>query len=92
MAESAGIGIRNVTPQQHTSRAIIPGDTIEYSVTHEVETVRGDKFWVKYGVTSSVQGGEIAKDAVARVAEHVNTEIMARIEESAHRALTGGNK
>ena len=66
---------------------LVPGDTIDVAVTHEV-VINGTKSWVKLGVRSKVEPGEDAHDAVTRVADVVNVEVIKVIESTANAVIT----
>lgn len=53
---------------------LYPGDRIEYSLTHELK-INGDSSWVKWGASTSVQDGESATQAKARLQQDVETEM-----------------
>lgn len=56
-----------------------PGDTIEFSLTHEVELPDGMKMWAKFGLTSVITEDEDATSAADRVAVYVMNQIAAKI-------------
>ena len=53
----------------------------EVSVTHEI-VIDGEKSWIKYGVSYSVEPGEGVETARERATYEVNTGIMRSIRET----------
>ena len=57
---------------------LYPGDMLQLTVTHEI-VVGGEKSWVKYGVSTTVQPGETAERARQRASRNVNKGVMDEI-------------
>lgn len=62
---------------------LMPGDTVDYSLSCQVKTRQKTDVWVKMGVTSTVQDGETADDAMSRVIGYVQNNIDEQIDELA---------
>lgn len=60
---------------QPAAPGLLPGDSIEVSVTHEI-VIGSEKSWVKYGASSKVQENETTEDAETRVSALVNAGVM----------------
>lgn len=54
-------------------------DTIEYAVTHDVTYNRGEKLWVKFGLTSQRRADESIETAAKRVVDYVNEQVLVAI-------------
>jgi len=55
-----------------THQILVPGDTIEYAVTHEVHYNGGDKLWLKFGTTSTLRPDEDEITGTKRVVDFVH--------------------
>lgn len=65
-----------------------PGDSIEFSLTHEVELPDGMKMWAKFGVSSCVRESEDSNDAANRIATYVMNQIASKIRAAVAHAST----
>ena len=65
-----------------TESALHTGDTVEFSVTHQIR-INGDDSWIKYGVQTKVQDGETAEAAAQRVLGHVDAFVVQACEQVA---------
>lgn len=52
------------------------GDSIEFTITHEVKLRDNTSAWVKYGVSSAVAVNESTDVAVSRVTAHVEQQAL----------------
>lgn len=64
---------------EKTQVELYPGDTIEYSITHQVELPDRTSMWIKCGSTTHVQPHETAREAADRLAGLVSDQIKYRI-------------
>lgn len=67
--------VREDLPQLPELRELYPGDMLQLTVTHEI-VVGGEKSWVKYGVSTTVQPGETGDKARKRASGHVNKGVL----------------
>jgi len=74
------------TKEVERAIAVVEGDRIEYSVTHEINA-EGEKAWVKYGVNAGIGPGETAEAATARITAFVNNVVMSAAETVAKQIL-----
>lgn len=63
-----------------TTDELSVGDSIEHSITLEVDTGSG-KAWIKYGVSSAMKASESPIEAFNRVATHVDNRLVDLIDE-----------
>lgn len=56
-------------------------ETGEIGVTHEI-MIDGEKSWVRYGVTYSVEPGENEETARERASQHVNDGVLDVVRET----------
>jgi hypothetical protein len=63
------------------SYALLEGDSILVSYTHQIEIGR-DKSWVKYEYTTRVQQDEATEDAMARAIGHADQGVMKAVHQA----------
>lgn len=64
------------------SKVLHPGDSVEFSVTHQIR-INGDDSWIKYGVQTKVQDDETSEEAAQRVLNHVDAFVIQACEQVA---------
>lgn len=69
----------DASSSQKTQVELYPGDTIEYSITHQVELPDRTSMWVKVNSSTTVQPTEDAREAADRLAGFVADQIKYRI-------------
>lgn len=73
---------------EKTQVELYPGDTIEYSITHQVELPDRTSMWVKVNSSTTVQPTEDARMAADRLAGFVADQIKYRIVQAVNDAGT----
>lgn len=65
----------------HRTESLRTGDSIEFTVTHQIR-INGDDSWIKYGVHTKVQD-ETAEEAAQRALDHVDAFVIKACEQVA---------
>jgi hypothetical protein len=86
-----GSNIQLKRSQLPTARTLLPGDSIEVSVSYELKIDR-ESAWVSYKVYTRVQDDELPDDASARALSHLTVSIDKAIDAAVEYAQKKSNK